>query len=62
MSVNDWKDAEYAYCYALVHSGPTREVPAAAVRSYLDVQIASAQRDGRADVVAALEALKAALS
>lgn len=57
MNVYDWNDGEYQYCYDLCRDGGGSNVSAANLRSYLEVQIAGATRDKRADVVTALRNL-----
>lgn len=57
-NVFDWKAGEYQYCVDLVRTNGTREVPRESVLSYLEVQIASAERDEREDVIRALNMLR----
>lgn len=57
--IRKWKDGEADYCRSLVMVAPTREVPRGSVASYLEVQISSARRDGRADVANYLGSLLA---
>ena len=53
-TVFDWKDGEYQYCYDLVANGGDKNVPRYALKDYLNVQVVSAVRDQRLDVVGAL--------
>lgn len=53
-----WKEGEYGYCADLVNTGGNTSVPRDLIESYLEVQVISAKKDGRQDVIAALKDLQ----